>query len=64
MPKGDRLKLTCGLLPQNATLVNPEPRKGIYFFARIVEVLFRKRPDIPLLVVEGAPEGCSFGIIQ
>jgi hypothetical protein len=52
------------LLPQNATLVNPEPRKGIYFFARIVEVLFRKRPDIPLLVVEGAPEGCSFGIIQ
>jgi glycosyltransferase involved in cell wall biosynthesis len=36
------------------TLVNPEPRKGIYVFARIAEVLSRRRPDIPLLLVEGA----------
>jgi len=37
-----------------AIFVNPEPRKGIHFFARIAEVLSRKRPDIPLLIVEGA----------
>jgi glycosyltransferase involved in cell wall biosynthesis len=36
------------------TLVNPEPRKGIHIFARIAEVLSRRRPDIPLLIVEGA----------
>jgi glycosyltransferase involved in cell wall biosynthesis len=36
------------------TFVNPEPRKGIHVFARIAEVLSRRRPDIPLLLVEGA----------
>ncbi|MGO9108439.1 MAG: glycosyltransferase [Thermoguttaceae bacterium] len=36
------------------TLVNPEPRKGIHVFARIADVLSQRRPDIPLLVVEGA----------
>ena len=35
------------------TFVNPEPRKGVFVFARIVEVLSQRRPDIPLLVVEG-----------
>jgi glycosyltransferase involved in cell wall biosynthesis len=40
--------------PQYVTLVNPEPRKGIHVFARIAEVLSRRRPDIPLLIVEGA----------
>jgi len=44
----------CPPTEQYVTFVNPEPRKGIHFFARIVEVLFRKRPDIPLLMVEGA----------
>jgi glycosyltransferase involved in cell wall biosynthesis len=39
------------------TLVNPEPRKGIHVFVRIVEVLFRRRPDIPLLLVEGVAKG-------
>jgi glycosyltransferase involved in cell wall biosynthesis len=43
-----------GLSPRYVTLVNPEPRKGIHVFARIAEVLARQRPDIPLLVVEGA----------
>ena len=36
------------------TFVNPEPRKGVHVFARIAEVLSRRRPDIPLLLVEGA----------
>ncbi len=36
------------------TFVNPEPRKGVHVFARIAEVLSRRRPDIRLLLVEGA----------
>jgi len=36
------------------TFVNPEPRKGVFVFARIAELLSQRRPDIPLLVVEGA----------
>jgi glycosyltransferase involved in cell wall biosynthesis len=39
--------------PQYVTFVNPEPRKGVHVFARIAEVLCRRRPDIPLLMVEG-----------
>ena len=39
--------------PKYATFVNPEPAKGVFWFARIAEVLGRTRPDIPLLVVEG-----------
>jgi glycosyltransferase involved in cell wall biosynthesis len=35
------------------TFVNPEPNKGIFWFARLAEVLGRARPDIPFLVVEG-----------
>ncbi len=40
--------------PQYVTFVNPEPRKGVYVVARIADVLARRRPDIPVLVVEGA----------
>jgi glycosyltransferase involved in cell wall biosynthesis len=40
--------------PKYVTFVNPEPRKGVFVFARIAEVLSLRRPDIPLLVVEGA----------
>ena len=36
------------------TFVNPEPRKGVHIFARIAELLSERRPDIPLLVLEGA----------
>jgi glycosyltransferase involved in cell wall biosynthesis len=35
------------------TFVNPQPYKGVYFFARIVRELASQRPDIPVLVVEG-----------
>ena len=41
-----------------------EPRKGLHVFARIAEVLARRRPDIPLLLVEGAAAGelsCRIG---
>jgi glycosyltransferase involved in cell wall biosynthesis len=39
--------------PEYVTFVNPQPPKGVYVFARIVEQLARRRPDIPMLVVEG-----------
>lgn len=35
-----------------ATFVNPSAEKGVYAFARIADELGRRRPDIPLLVVE------------
>jgi glycosyltransferase involved in cell wall biosynthesis len=38
---------------QYVTFVNPQPYKGVFYFARIVEQLHRCRPDIPVLVVEG-----------
>ena len=38
---------------QYVTFVNPQPEKGVFVFARIAAELARRRPDIPLLVVEG-----------
>ncbi|QJW94454.1 glycosyltransferase [Frigoriglobus tundricola] len=35
------------------TFVNPIPAKGVAWVARIAAELFRRRPDIPFLVVEG-----------
>ena len=35
------------------TFINPQPDKGAAVFARIAIELNRRRPDIPLLVVEG-----------
>ncbi len=35
------------------TFVNPQPEKGVFVFARIAERLYRRRPDIALLIVEG-----------
>lgn len=35
------------------TFVNPQPTKGVFWFARIVYELSRRRPEIPFLVVEG-----------
>jgi hypothetical protein len=34
------------------TFVNPSPQKGVMFFARLVEEMAKKRPDIPFMVVE------------
>jgi glycosyltransferase involved in cell wall biosynthesis len=38
---------------QYVTFVNPQPHKGVFWFARLAAELGRRRPDIPLLVVEG-----------
>jgi glycosyltransferase involved in cell wall biosynthesis len=38
--------------PRFVTFVNPCSEKGVYAFARIAHELGRRRPDIPLLVVE------------
>ncbi|MFO0852422.1 MAG: glycosyltransferase family 4 protein [Gemmataceae bacterium] len=35
------------------TLVNPRPEKGVFVFARLAAELAARRPDIPLLVVQG-----------
>jgi glycosyltransferase involved in cell wall biosynthesis len=39
--------------PKYVTFINPQPAKGVTVFARIALELGRRRPDIPLLVVEG-----------
>jgi glycosyltransferase involved in cell wall biosynthesis len=39
--------------PKFVTFVNPSFEKGVHAFARIADELGRRRPDIPLLVVEG-----------
>jgi len=39
--------------PRYVTFVNPSIEKGVYAFARIADELGKRRPDIPLLVVEG-----------
>lgn len=38
--------------PRFLTFVNPSYEKGVYAFARIADELGRRRPDIPILVVE------------
>jgi glycosyltransferase involved in cell wall biosynthesis len=39
--------------PRYLTFVNPQPAKGMTVFARLAVELDRRRPDIPILVVEG-----------
>ena len=45
-------------VPQNErqalVFVNPSANKGVYWFVRIAKELWKKRPDIPILVVEGS----------
>jgi hypothetical protein len=63
----ERLGLVCNVLPnvidfarvkvqerepKYLTFVNPQPNKGLFVFARIAEQLARRRPDIPILVVQ------------
>jgi glycosyltransferase involved in cell wall biosynthesis len=35
------------------TFVNPQPNKGVFWFVGLAAELGRRRPEIPLLVVEG-----------
>lgn len=48
-------RVTCKRDPDRrfVTFVNPQPHKGVFVFARIAAELGRRRPDIPLLIVEG-----------
>ena len=39
--------------PRFLTYVNPSHEKGVFAFARIADELGKRRPDIPILVVEG-----------
>lgn len=43
--------------PQYLTFVNPQSTKGLYIVARIADQLARRRPDIPILVVESRARG-------
>ncbi len=51
----DWLRVTCTRSEgqRYITFVNPQPAKGVFVFARIAEQLQVRRPDIPLLIVEG-----------
>ncbi len=42
------------------TFVNPSPEKGRYFFVGIARELARRRPEIPILVVESRSKITSF----
>ena len=41
--------------PTYLTFVNPSVEKGVFVFARIADELGKRRPEIPLLVVESRP---------
>jgi glycosyltransferase involved in cell wall biosynthesis len=63
----DRVGLHCNVLPyiidpkrvvaeqrepKYLTFINPQPTKGVFWVARIIEQLARRRPEIPILIVE------------
>jgi len=56
--RADRV-LAAGPEPTYLTFVNPQPVKGVSVFARVAAELGRRRPDIPLLVVEGRGESAG-----
>ncbi len=43
--------------PHYLTFVNPHPVKGLFVFARIAEQIARRRPEIPILVVDSRARG-------
>ena len=52
------LPAPCSSPPaQYVTFINPQAAKGVYVFARIARELAARRPDIPLLVVQGRSGG-------
>jgi len=50
--------------PAYVTLVNPQPTKGLFVFVSIAQELARRRPDIPLLVVEGRGRTDAFEALK
>jgi glycosyltransferase involved in cell wall biosynthesis len=61
-PLNARSVVTDHWEPRYVTFVNPQPAKGVTVFARIAAELDRRRPEIPLLVVEG--RGTADGLAQ
>jgi glycosyltransferase involved in cell wall biosynthesis len=49
--------------PKYITFINPQPTKGLTVFARIAIELNQRRPDIPLLVVEGRGTSEAFALL-
>ena len=48
----ERIKAT-GREPRYLTFLDPTPERGVFPLARIAEECGRRRPDIPILIVEG-----------
>jgi glycosyltransferase involved in cell wall biosynthesis len=47
-------KIRCQVVDgRYVSFINPQPEKGVFWFVRMATELARRRPDIPLLVVEG-----------
>lgn len=46
---------------ERVTFVNAAPHKGLYFFARLAEMLVKKRPDIPMLIIRAAAQDEKLG---
>ena len=47
------------MAPLYLTFVNPHPVKGLFVFARIAEQIARRRPEIPILVVDSRARGSA-----
>ncbi len=45
------------------TFVNPSPHKGLALFARLADMLGRRRPDIPILIVQTGREAAALATI-
>lgn len=48
----DSVVATTSIEPRAVVFVNPTPEKGVMVFIRLADELAKRRPDIPLLVVE------------
>ena len=49
--------------PRYLTFVNPTQEKGLFFFVGIARELCKRRPDIPILIVEGRGKVADLGKI-
>ena len=60
-PSPSSARIRPDTLPELVTFVNPARYKGAYPFVRMAKELGRRRPDIPLLVVESREIGKTLG---
>ncbi|MCR4415250.1 MAG: glycosyltransferase [Thermoguttaceae bacterium] len=51
------LPQACGGRQKYLTFVNPQATKGLFVFARMAEQIARRRPDIPILVIDSRGRG-------